>query len=201
MHVRFKGKHQSLDANLYADSSQGVVLCPPHPMYGGGKEDTRIVRIAKDLASQHIAALCIDYGEYGRGISEVQNVLDALAFMRERVDDLGLLGYSFGAVVASNVAIQTHVDCFVAVSILRKVDDLSTNLTFSCPKLFIHGRRDMVAPYSDFLSLYREAEENKEKFVLDTDHFYMDEYPATIDLVSKRIQKFVKKSFLEVVLR
>jgi len=33
-------------------------------------------------------------------------VLDAISFMRKRVDSLGLLGYSFGAVVASNVAVQ-----------------------------------------------------------------------------------------------
>ncbi len=201
MHISVKGKHESLNADLYADSSQGVVLCPPHPIYGGGKEDTRIVRIAKDLAEQDISALCIDYGEYGRGISEIQNVLDAVAFMRPRVQALGLLGYSFGAVVAANVAIHTNVDCFVAVSILRKIDDLRTNLAFTCPKLFIHGKRDTVAPYSEFLSLYGEAEERKEKFVLNTDHFYMDKYPATIDSVSKRIRKFIKESFLEVELR
>ena len=201
MQISFKGKHESLQAILYADSAMGVVLCPPHPMYGGGKDDTRIVKIARELASHDISALCIDYGDYGRGIKEIQNVLDAISFMRERVKALGLLGYSFGAVVASNVAVQAKVDCFVAVSILKKVDGLRTKLNFNCPKLFVHGKRDETAPYSDFLSLYEEAKERKEKLVLDTDHFYMDKYPATINLASRRIRKFIKESLLDVEFR
>lgn len=195
MQINFKSKDETLLATLYAGSSVGVVLCPPHPLYGGSKDDTRIVRVARELASHDIFALCIDYGGYGKGVKEVQNVLDAISFMGKRVDSLGLLGYSFGAVVASNVAVQAEINCFVAISILKKANSLKTNLDFDCPKLFVHGNRDKVAPYSDFKQLYKEAREKKEKLVLDTDHFYMDNYPTTINLVSKKICKFFKKAF------
>lgn len=195
MQIRLKSKDETLLATLYDNSHVGVVLCPPHPLYGGSRYDTRIVRVAKELASHNISALCIDYGSYGYGIKEVQNVLDAIMFLRKRVHSVGLLGYSFGAVVASNVAVQTEINGFVAMSILKKINGLKANLGFDCPKLFVHGKHDKVALYSDFEQLYKEAKERKEKLVLDTDHFYMENYPATIDLASKSICRFFEEIF------
>ena len=195
MQISFKSRGETLVATLYDTSSVGVVLCPPHPLYGGSRNDTRIVRVAKELASNNISALCIDYGSYGEGVKEVQNVLDAIMFMRRRVSSSGLLGYSFGAVVASNAAVQAEIDGFVAMSILRKVNGIETDLNFDCPKLFVHGKRDNVAPYSEFENLYLQARGRKEKVVLDTDHFYMENYPTIIDLASKHIRRFFEEVF------
>lgn len=195
VHIAFKSKGESLPATLFGTSSVGVVLCPPHPLYGGGRTDLRIVRVAKELAGHSISALCIDYGRYGKGVREVQNTLDAISFMRKRVNFLGLCGYSFGAVVASNAAIKTEIDGFAALSILKKVNGLEVNLDFACPKLFVHGRRDNVASYSEFEQLYIETRGSKEKLVLDTDHFYMENYPTIIDFASKGIRRFFEKAF------
>ena len=195
--VGFKSKGETLPATFYDNSSVGVVLCPPHPLYGGSRKDTRIARIARELASHNISALCIDYGSYGRGVKEVENVLDAVSWMRKRARSLGLLGYSFGAVVASNAAARTEVKGFVAMSILKKVNGLAANLGFDCPKLFVHGKRDDVALYSEFQHLYAKAEGRKEKFLLETDHFYMENYPATIDSASKRIHEFFEGIFFK----
>lgn len=195
MQISFQSEGETLLATLYGDSSMGVVLCPPHPLYGGSRNDTRIVRVARELASHNISALCLDYGSYGEGIREVQNVLDAVLFLQKKVCSLGLLGYSFGAVVASNAVARASIDGFVAMSILRGVNGLEANLDFGCPKLFIHGRRDNVASYSDFEGLYAGAHGRKEKLVLETDHFYMDDYPTVIDLVSKRVVEFFRDVF------
>lgn len=195
--VSFKSKGETLLATLYGNSSVGVVLCPPHPLYGGSRNDVRIVRVARELALHNISALCMDYGSYGKGVGEVQNALDAISYMRKRAHSLGLLGYSFGAVVASNAAVRAEIKGFVAMSILRKVNGLKANMDFDYPKLFVHGRRDYVAPYSEFESLYAEAGGRKQKLVLDTDHFYMEDYPAIIDLASKSIRRFFEEVFFE----
>jgi len=147
---------------------------------------------------ESFSVLCIDYGSYGKGVKEVENVLDAVAWMQKRArSSLGLLGYSFGAVVASNVATQTEVNGFVAMSILRKVNGLEANLDFGCPKLFIHGKRDDVGPYSEFEYLYSKAKGRKEKLVLVTDHFYMENYPITINSASKRVRQFFEEVFFK----
>jgi len=191
--VSFRSKGETLPATFYDDSSVGVVLCPPHPLYGGRRNDTRIVRIARELASHNISALCIDYGSYGKGVKEVENVLDAVSWMRKRVRSLGLLGYSFGAVVASNAATQTEIEGFVAMSILRRVNGLEANLNFDCPKLFVHGKLDDVALYSEFEYIYAKAKGRKERLVLNTGHFFMEGYPATINSASKRIREFFEE--------
>ncbi len=200
MQVSFRSNDETLFATLYDASSVGVVLCPPHPLYGGSNNDTRIVRVAKALTLHNISALCMNYGSYGRGVNEVQNVLDAIEFMRKRqVDSLGLLGYSFGAVVASNAAAQSEIDAFVAMSILRKVNGLEARLDFSCPKLFVHGVRDNVASYSEFERLYEEARGTKKKLVIDTDHFYMEGHPVTMNSVSQKIREFFEESFSRAI--
>lgn len=70
------------------------------------------------------------YGTYGKGIGEVQNVLDAISLLQMKVYSLGLLGYSFGSVVASNAVARAEIDGFVAISILRKENSLKANLDF-----------------------------------------------------------------------
>lgn len=201
MHVSFKSGDETLQAMLYGNSSVGVILCPPHPLYGGSRNDTRLVRVAKELFSNGISALCVDYGSYSKGVKEVQNILDSVSFMQKKVYSIGLLGYSFGAVVASNAAAQAEVSCFVSMSILRNVNGLKAVLDFDCPKLFVHGKRDIVTPYSDFEKLYNEAKERKEKLVLDTDHYYMDNYPKTIQLASRTICRFFEKVFSKLQVR
>ena len=191
--VSFKSKGENLPATFYDNSSVGVVLCPPHPLYGGRRNDTRIGRVARELASHDISALCIDYGSYGEGVKEVENVLDAVSWMRKRVRSLGLLGYSFGAVVASNAAARTEIEGFVAMSILRKVNGLEANLDFGCPKLFVHGKLDDVARYSEFEYVYAKAKGRKEKLVLNTGHFYIENYPATIESASIKIREFFEE--------
>lgn len=195
--VDFESLGETLSATLYNDTAVGVILCPPHPLHGGNRKDPRLVRVARELSSHGIAALCIDYGSYGKGVKEVQNVLDAVSFMQKRVSHLGLLGYSFGSVVASNAAAQARIGGFVAMSILKKLNSLETRLDFDCPKLFVHGRLDNVAPYSEFEQLYAEAREPKEKLVLDVGHFYMEDYPNMMNLVSKRICEFFQGAFFK----
>jgi alpha/beta superfamily hydrolase len=140
----------------------------------------------------------MDYGSYGGGLREVQQVLDAIAFMREKgFSSLGLLGYSFGAVVASNATASAEANGFVAMSILRRINDLTAKLDSECPKLFVHGKRDNLASYSDFECLYAEAEGVKQKLVLDTDHFYMDNYPTVINMAAEATRKFFQKALKE----
>ncbi|UCD26177.1 MAG: dienelactone hydrolase family protein [Candidatus Bathyarchaeota archaeon] len=193
----FESNGKTLSATLYGNSSVGVVLCPPHPLFGGSRRDIRIVKVAKELALHNISALCMDYGSYGKGAKEVENVLDAISWMRKKVNSLGLLGYSFGAVVASNAAARTEIDGFVAMSILRKVDDLEVNLNFNCPTLFVHGKHDDVALYSELELIHAKTKGRKEKFVLNTGHFYMENFPATIDSASERISRFFEEVLLK----
>jgi len=194
--VSFDGARGKLYGTLYGDKNfeVGVVLCPPHPLYGGSRNDFRLVKVAEKLAENGIHALCIDYESYSGGLEEVKDVLDVISYLKNTVKSLGLFGYSFGAVVASNVATQTKVDSVVFMSILEKVDGLEVCLNIECPKLFIHGEFDEIASYKTFKRLYSQAKEPKDCLILETDHFYMRE--ETMEKVLDSLCKFFKKHLL-----
>jgi len=141
-------------------------------MYGGNREDSRLVTIAKELANYNISALCIDYSSYTGGDGEIKDTLFALMYMEKKTSSLGLLGYSYGAVIASNAAAGFHnLEGLALLSPLKRVNSLKTDLSSNCKKLIIYGSRDPLV-IEDIDELYRLAQGEKQRLSLDTDHFY-----------------------------
>jgi hypothetical protein len=184
-----------IKADIYGEVAEdlpAVVLCPPHPLYGGSRRDYRICEIADTLLSRGITAISIDYRRYDRGLGEVEDVAGAIEYLEGKTGWTGLLGYSYGAVVASNAASRMNVPLrgFVALSILDSIADIRADLNFDAPKFFIHGRYDDVAPFSNFEMLYREVDGEKSLLILDTDHFYAGR--GMVEEVSRAVAAFFK---------
>ena len=160
-------------ATLYGKSVRGVLLCPPHPGYGGSRKDSRLVAIANKLANSDISALCLDYSAYTGGTEEVKDTLFALEYMSETMTSLGLLGYSYGSVVASNAASQCrNLEGLVLISPLRKIKGLKIDPSSTCRKLIIYGLRDDFVT-EDIEQLYDSTKGERQRLALDTDHFYL----------------------------
>lgn len=159
-------------ATLYGKSVRGILLCPPHPRYGGSRQDLRLVAIADELANSDISALCLDYSAYTGGTEEIKDALFALEYMSETMTSLGLLGYSYGAVVASNAAAQfQNLKGLVLISPLRKINGLKIDISSTCKKLIIYGLRDDFVT-EDIDEIYDLSKGEKQRLSLDTDHFY-----------------------------
>ena len=159
-------------ATLYGNFVRGILLCPPHPRYGGSRQDLRLVAIAKELAKSDISALCLDYSAYTGGTEEIKDTLFALEYMSETMTSLGLLGYSYGAVVASNAAAQLqNLKGLVLMSPLRKVNGLKIDLSSTCKKFIIYGLHDDFVT-ADIDEIYDLSKGEKQRLSLDTDHFY-----------------------------
>jgi len=93
----------------------GVVLCHPHPLYGGNMDNTVVMDLRDQLLEMGIATLRFNFrsvgaseGEFGDGVAEVNDVLGAMAALRARpevqADRCGLTGYSFGAAMTLKAA-------------------------------------------------------------------------------------------------
>jgi alpha/beta superfamily hydrolase len=86
----------------------GVVLCHPHPAFGGNMDNGLIVTLAQALSQKGYATLRFDFrgirrstGQATGGDREGEDVLAAAAYLRSRgVEPLCVAGYSFGAAVA-----------------------------------------------------------------------------------------------------
>jgi len=100
----------TLDGRLAQPTSPraGVVLCHPHPAFGGNLEAGPIPMLARALSSKGYATLRFDFRGVGRstgtatgGDREGEDVLAAAAALRERgIAPVCLVGYSFGAAAA-----------------------------------------------------------------------------------------------------
>jgi alpha/beta superfamily hydrolase len=114
-----------LEADLArpADAVAAVVLCHPHPLYGGERTNAVIDAIFHHLVEHRVAALRFDFrgaggseGEHGGGTDEridVAAAVDALSTVTEA--PLWIVGYSFGAAVGLDVG-HPRVDGWVAVA-------------------------------------------------------------------------------------
>jgi uncharacterized protein len=106
----------ALEAHLQMPSSPvgGLVVCHPHPLYGGDMENPVVVRIDEVCAALGLATLRFNFRGVGRstgvhadGVAEQLDVEAGLAHVTTAVGagrPVGLAGYSFGAVVAADVA-------------------------------------------------------------------------------------------------
>ena len=138
-----------------------------------------------------MSAICLDYSAYTGGIEEVKDVLFVLQYMSKTLNSVGLAGYSYGAVVASNAASQFQdLKGLVLISPLKKIDRLMVDLDSPCRKLLIYGLNDEYV-IKDIEALYKLAKGEKQRLSLDTDHFYAN-YEGVI---AEATREFFQKAY------
>lgn len=92
----------------------GLVVCHPHPLYGGDMDNPVVVRAAEVGSETGLSTLRFNFRGVGRstglhaqGEGEQDDLKAALAMLQSRLPQgrpLGLVGYSFGAWIAARVA-------------------------------------------------------------------------------------------------
>ena len=128
----------------------GIVVCHPHPMYGGDMHNNVVDAVCQTAVENGISALRFNFrgashseGRYDNGIGERDDVRAALTYLRglPEVDSgrVALAGYSFGAAVALH-ATDERLNAFIAVSLPTAM--ALKNVPFVCPALFISGDQD-----------------------------------------------------------
>ena len=81
----------------------GVVVCHPHPQYGGSRFSIVVEAVFTRATPAGLAALRFDFrGDHGGGDDEVLDVVAALDTLADAAPaaPLAVVGYSFGAAVA-----------------------------------------------------------------------------------------------------
>ena len=95
----------------------GLVICHPHPLYGGDMHNPVVVRVAEVAQGLSLATLRFNFrgvgasgGVHGEGKGEQDDVVAALEMLAGRLpadSQVGLAGYSFGSWVSARVATAT----------------------------------------------------------------------------------------------
>ena len=180
--LKLEGLYYSVEAK---ESVPAVVVCHPHPLYGGSMHNNVTYAIADALVKSGIAALLFNFrgvgrsqGSYGGGIAEQEDVRAALDWLESRkgVDAgrLGLAGYSFGAGVAFPVGCRdARVKAIALVSPYFESPPLSLLKGCLKPKLILGGSADDMVPAEDVETYGREAAEPKKcEIIKGPDHFW-----------------------------
>ena len=146
-------------------SFPGIVLCHPHPLFGGSMDNNVVLAVAYSLVEQGFATLRFNFrgvgnseGEHTKGELEGQEVLAALELIKAwpGVDGrrIGLAGYSFGSsVILGNASLHKKAKAFALISPpLRALE--STQLKKSKrPTLILSGDRDKLVKSDDMPAL------------------------------------------------
>lgn len=183
--ISFKSNDLELEGYLSLPETSrlipGVVLCHPHPLNGGNMDNNVILAVSRALAARDIAALRFNFrgvgmsqGSYDEGIGEKDDALAALDFLagREEIDSsrLGLVGYSFGGMVALSSGIRSNL--VKAVACISPVITGGLLKEVSKPLLIIYGTEDEIVPPSTIIRETASLEQGSVQAVEGVDHFW-----------------------------
>ena len=162
---------------------QAVVLCHPHPLYGGTMHNKVVYRIARGLRSAGSVVLRFNFrgvsqseGEHAHGEGEIDDADAAIAWMRERYPGLpfALAGFSFGARVITRLGC-TLEDASWLLAAGFPTRHGSTEYLEACskPKVFIQSTHDQYGPRPELDALFARLPEPKRLvWVESEDHFF-----------------------------
>jgi alpha/beta superfamily hydrolase len=183
-----------------AATSPGVVICHPHPQYGGSMENELVVTLVTRLAEAGFATLRFDFrgvgasgGRHDDGRGEVEDVRAAAAFLRARLDvpRVTLIGYSFGAVMALRAGCGDPELVTGIVAIGPPVRMIALDFLAGCslPLAFVTGDRDQFCPLATIETIReRFAPASTLALIPGADHFF----GAHLDGLATRVVELVQ---------
>ncbi|MGH2585531.1 MAG: alpha/beta hydrolase [Dehalococcoidia bacterium] len=161
----------------------GVVVCHPHPQYGGDMNSNVVSALCQALVTRGIAALRFNFrgvgrstGAYDDGRGEARDVATAIGVLAAReeinAERVGLVGYSFGAMMALAAADQ-RVQALGLVSPPLQGISRERLAALSMPLLMVTGDADHICPEAAFRELAATLTgEVEAEVVPGADHFW-----------------------------
>ena len=179
-----------------------VVVCHPHPLYGGNMYNSVVHAICEKLGERGPAWLKFNFrgvgksgGHFGGGLGEKDDARAAISFAEKqtKIDagKMGICGYSFGSTVAFAVAVEdVRIQAVAGISPFVQPAELLDHYTK--PKLFISGANDEFINPHDLKQLVAKLPEPKECVTYPgVDHFW-GESEGTM---AEKVSQFFKESF------
>ncbi len=177
----------SLEGQLLLPESDtilpAVIVCHPHPLYGGNMDNSIVREVCEALGRASITSLRFNFrgvgmsgGRFADGLGEQDDVRAAISLLekREEIDSsrLGICGYSFGTMVCIPVAdADSRVQALAGISPFFVFPGLLKS--FTKPKYFICGSGDSFANPVGLEKTIGELPEPKEyEIISGADHFW-----------------------------
>lgn len=175
----------------------GVVLCHPHPQYGGTMRSIVISALFEALPKVGVETLRFNFrgvehstGSFDKGNGERRDThaaITALAFDITPTTPLVLVGWSFGADIAMSVR-DPRIAAWVAIAPpLRFATDLDSFGVDSRPKLLILAENDEYRPAEDVASHAGPWTNTTVEVVGGASHFFVGRTQRVTELTAEFI--------------
>jgi len=176
-----------------------VVVCHPHPQYGGTMHNKVAHTLARSFVRLGFAALRFNFrgtegseGKYDEGVGEVDDALAARQWLRAEFADgpMWLAGFSFGAAVALRAAIVEPVDGLITVA--PAVSRFASGLEGQpqCPWLVVQGDQDELVDIEETLIWLNSLEPGPQLVVVqEAEHFFHGRLVDLREIVTNFVQK------------
>ncbi|MCY4580935.1 MAG: dienelactone hydrolase family protein [Chloroflexi bacterium] len=206
--IMFPSGDLALEGTLHLPAEEGrfpgVVICHPHPRYGGDMYNVIVATLAQSLCAAGIAALRFNFrgvdmseGSFDGGNGEIQDAEEALNYLSlsENVDAsrVGIAGYSFGAAVAMAAASRSNLaQAIVSVACPSRVFNEMSAQEMLIPKLLILGEHDHDFPAQQFKFMARRYSDPKQVEIIDgADHFFGGHVAQVVGLATTFFEQWL----------
>ena len=206
--IMFPSGDLALEGTLHLPAVEGrfpgVVICHPHPRYGGDMYNVIVATMAQSLCAAGIAALRFNFrgvdmseGTFDGGNGEIQDAEEALNYLSlsESVDAsrVGIAGYSFGAAVAMAAASRSNLaQAIVSVACPSRVFNEMSAQEMLLPKLLILGEHDHDFPAQQFKFMARRYSDPKQVEIIDgADHFFGGHVAQVVGLATSFFEQWL----------
>ena len=180
------------------EPSVGVVLCHPHPQYGGTMRSIVISALFDALPHAGATALRFNFrgveqstGAYDDGRGETDDARAALRALRDAIDPetpIVLVGWSFGGDVALSV-LDPDVRAWVAIAPPLRFAPTDAVGADPRPKLLLLGEHDEVRPPDDVVSLASAWTATEVQVIPGASHFFIGRTDHVIRLTTDFVQR------------
>jgi len=163
-----------LDADI-AEPPEGVdvlaavVVCHPHPLYGGNRFNNVVEALFRALPAAGFTTLRFDFrGDHGDGKAERLDVIAALDALDETgAAPLLVAGYSFGAAVA----LGTADDRIAALAVIAPSLTMLPSAVPSVPTLVLAPEHDQFCPPDAATAIVDAWPDAELEIIESADHF------------------------------
>lgn len=166
------------------DPGRAVVLCHPHPQYGGSMLTPVILQAEQAFREAGYTTLAFNFrgvggseGSFGGGHAEVADVEGALAFLAETLGGWparqAVAGYSFGSLVGGRAAArEPRVAFYLGIAPPLALETFDFLRAVAARIALIGGRRDEFGDPAGLEALAARLPRAPWLRLLDTDHFF-----------------------------
>ena len=185
-HLVFPCSEIQLEGVLLLPETKGpfpaVVVCHPHPLYGGDMDNGVLLAVCAALGEKAIASLRFNFrgvgssgGSYNEGRGEQDDVTAALDYLStlKEIDNrkIGLAGYSFGGGVADAVAMKdSRVKLLALISPALTGSAWARLQKYSQPKLILIGDEYTTIVFRPFQKYFRDLRQYQ--VIAGADHYW-----------------------------